>query len=540
MSRPMNQSRRPRTTSPQAQPRRPFVEYLEDRQLLDNGLANYASPVMPVFMASVPGILQIPSVVMLTTQQGGDSYQNWVDQNLGAGALDPNIPNHHVPTPVLPKGHGVIPPEPVIHPKLPPIKPPIIPVMDPPTISDPIIRPVPSGGHKVPIVRLPPNPGVPILGGHPTTPVSSKPTPPRPAAHTTPAKPVKTEANDGTVVAMTRGNFGPVLPGAPTAMVRPSLPTPASDDGDDDDADDSPQRAGRSTPATSPGPAASANVVLFVASAAPGTSSPLGSAGETAAASSHIERGSVDAAHPPVAGQTLARSDAPPPAAAKDAARLTALVHEQPELVEELNRGSAQTNADLQAVAGALLDGSLGQGAATTLRKEYAVAASSVLAQDAGAGANGSSAAGVTDRGAEWGFLLGWALAMPPGRMKHQPTIMVVESDESARDAMTIKLVQEGFLVLPAGSGRDAMNVLRAPLSPIDIMVLDMHLPDVSGIHLFERLSELYATLPVAVWMGDPHVARDTGHFRNLGMQYYLPKPIEMDRLVTTIRGLLG
>ncbi len=65
-----------------------------------------------------------------------------------------------------------------------------------------------------------------------------------------------------------------------------------------------------------------------------------------------------------------------------------------------------------------------------------------------------------------------------------QRTLLLVEDDELVRDAMTRLFVREGYLVLTASTGHDAIGVLRTPSSSIDVVLLDVGLPDVSGADL--------------------------------------------------------
>jgi len=172
-------------------------------------------------------------------------------------------------------------------------------------------------------------------------------------------------------------------------------------------------------------------------------------------------------------------------------------------------------------------------------RQQYAGAAGSVLVQELNATSGSTGQTLNESTPTEWGFVLGWALALPPRRMKHQPTIMLVEGDQSVRDTMTVRLVDEGYLVLPAATGRDAVNVLRTPLSPIDVMLLDTQLPDVNSNDLLVRLREVYPKLPAPVWLGDAKIQEST-QLRGSTMQHYIPKPIELERLLSTIRTLLS
>jgi DNA-binding response OmpR family regulator len=85
----------------------------------------------------------------------------------------------------------------------------------------------------------------------------------------------------------------------------------------------------------------------------------------------------------------------------------------------------------------------------------------------------------------------------------HQPTVLLVEDDELVRDAMYCTLVQEGYLVQTAATGHDAIGLLKTPLSPIDVVLLDVKLPDVSGIDLCAALASARC-IPTCRWLSAP------------------------------------
>jgi DNA-binding response OmpR family regulator len=123
-------------------------------------------------------------------------------------------------------------------------------------------------------------------------------------------------------------------------------------------------------------------------------------------------------------------------------------------------------------------------------------------------------------------------------RNEHQPTILVVEDDEISRDGMAMILVREGYLVLTAPSGHDALATLRTPLSPIDVVVLDIHLPDVSGIDLCARIREQHPYLPVVVCTGEADAA-EGAQLLSMGVTRYFRKPIGVDELLATVEAAL-
>jgi two-component system, OmpR family, catabolic regulation response regulator CreB len=120
-----------------------------------------------------------------------------------------------------------------------------------------------------------------------------------------------------------------------------------------------------------------------------------------------------------------------------------------------------------------------------------------------------------------------------------QPTILLVEDDEMVRDAMTRILVSEGYLVLAAETGHDALGILRTPLSPIDVAVLDVHLPDCSGIDLCARIREFHPTLPIVVCTGEAE-PEEAARLLELGVHRYFRKPVGVDELLATVEASLA
>jgi DNA-binding response OmpR family regulator len=120
----------------------------------------------------------------------------------------------------------------------------------------------------------------------------------------------------------------------------------------------------------------------------------------------------------------------------------------------------------------------------------------------------------------------------------HQPTVLLVEDDELVRDAVNRTLVREGYLVLTASTGHDAIGLLRTPSSPIDVVLLDIGLPDVSGADLCARMREYYPRMPVVVCTGaaDPD---EVAELKALGISRFYSKPIAVHELVMAIRSAL-
>lgn len=119
-----------------------------------------------------------------------------------------------------------------------------------------------------------------------------------------------------------------------------------------------------------------------------------------------------------------------------------------------------------------------------------------------------------------------------------QPTLLLVEDDELVRDAMTRLFVREGYMVLTASTGHDAMGVLRTPSSTVDVVLLDVGLPDVSGADLCARLRQFFPYMPVVVCTGAAS-PEEAAELRQMGITHFFCKPISLPDLVTAVRSAL-
>jgi CheY-like chemotaxis protein len=144
-----------------------------------------------------------------------------------------------------------------------------------------------------------------------------------------------------------------------------------------------------------------------------------------------------------------------------------------------------------------------------------------------------------TTSGATLGFMLAGALTIHLGSQAERPTLLLVVSDEDTRDSMTVMLFAEGYQVVAVANGRDAWNVLRSPFAPINMMLLDVHLPDISGVHLVQRLRQNYPRLPVFAWMNGSEPA-EVARLGELGVHHYrLAQAAEFSELVESVRAFL-
>jgi len=110
--------------------------------------------------------------------------------------------------------------------------------------------------------------------------------------------------------------------------------------------------------------------------------------------------------------------------------------------------------------------------------------------------------------------------------------VLLVDDDTTLRRTLGIGLRAEGHDVLIAADGRTALEALREDRP--DIMVLDLGLPDVSGMEVLRRLRG-WSTTPVVVLSARAE-STEKVQALDLGADDYVTKPFGMEELLARIR----
>jgi len=114
--------------------------------------------------------------------------------------------------------------------------------------------------------------------------------------------------------------------------------------------------------------------------------------------------------------------------------------------------------------------------------------------------------------------------------------ILIVEDNPITRKLLRLALEQAGFIVLQAADGREA---LRQVLEPPDLVLLDLDLPDMSGLELAPKLREMLAAdAPIVAFTG--HVDDDPDRLADAGFNGVIHKPLEPSQLVPILRRYLA
>ncbi len=111
-------------------------------------------------------------------------------------------------------------------------------------------------------------------------------------------------------------------------------------------------------------------------------------------------------------------------------------------------------------------------------------------------------------------------------------TVCVVDDDEAVRDSMRALLESHGMIVRDYASARAFLA--DADDAPVECFLLDLHMPEMSGLDLLETLRLRHIETPVIVITGRSDVTlRERA--RRAGVLAFLDKPVDEDELILSI-----
>lgn len=119
--------------------------------------------------------------------------------------------------------------------------------------------------------------------------------------------------------------------------------------------------------------------------------------------------------------------------------------------------------------------------------------------------------------------------------MSNQPLVLVADDEPRITKLVSIALGEEGFRVVRAGSGEEALAKAEE-LRP-DIVLLDIVMPDLDGIEVMRQLRER-RPVPVILLTAKGSTA-DKAKGLDLGADDYIAKPFHPDELVARVRAVL-
>jgi len=121
--------------------------------------------------------------------------------------------------------------------------------------------------------------------------------------------------------------------------------------------------------------------------------------------------------------------------------------------------------------------------------------------------------------------------------MSDKKVVLIVEDEAHIASLIETNLQLEGYQTFISSTAHDALDFIRT--QSVDILLLDVMLPDGSGIDVCRRVKMLRSNLPVLILSA---LGQSSDRIKGLkaGADDYLPKPFELEELLLRVNNLTG
>lgn len=122
--------------------------------------------------------------------------------------------------------------------------------------------------------------------------------------------------------------------------------------------------------------------------------------------------------------------------------------------------------------------------------------------------------------------------------MSNKPHILVVEDEQHLAIGIKYNLEAEGYRVTTAGDGPAALAVMDEQSNDVNLVVLDLMLPGMSGYAVCERIRSQRLDLPILI-LSARTLSEDRTRGFDVGADQYMMKPFDLDELISRVKNLL-
>jgi DNA-binding response OmpR family regulator len=117
--------------------------------------------------------------------------------------------------------------------------------------------------------------------------------------------------------------------------------------------------------------------------------------------------------------------------------------------------------------------------------------------------------------------------------------ILIVEDEEALSEGLKFNFEQEGYAVILAGDGPTALKHFQNPQTPVDLVILDLMLPGMSGYETCSAIRVIDDLVPILT-LSARSLSEDFALAFDAGTDQYMTKPFKLPELLSRVRNLLS
>jgi len=116
--------------------------------------------------------------------------------------------------------------------------------------------------------------------------------------------------------------------------------------------------------------------------------------------------------------------------------------------------------------------------------------------------------------------------------------LLIVEDEEAMAAGLKFNFEQEGYEVLLAGDGPSGLKLFQEARPPVDLVMLDLMLPGMSGYETCTAIRSLNNLVPILV-LSAKTLTEDKMHAHDCGSDQFMSKPFELRELLNRVRNMM-
>jgi len=115
-------------------------------------------------------------------------------------------------------------------------------------------------------------------------------------------------------------------------------------------------------------------------------------------------------------------------------------------------------------------------------------------------------------------------------------TVLVVEDNDMNMQLVEYLLEEGGYNIVKAASGEEALSITREAAAPLDLILMDIHLPGMDGLSVVREMKSDLRTRKIPILALTAHAMRgDKDRFLEAGCDGYISKPIDVKTFLSSI-----
>lgn len=118
--------------------------------------------------------------------------------------------------------------------------------------------------------------------------------------------------------------------------------------------------------------------------------------------------------------------------------------------------------------------------------------------------------------------------------------ILVVDDAKTIRDLVRFSLSKQGYSVVEASDGLEAIKALEANGS-VDLIISDLNMPNMNGLELSQKVKQSDSWKQIPIFMLTTEASQEIAQKgKQIGILAWIVKPFQPDKLLAAIHKVLG